>query len=147
MSSPTRLDTIFTHNSILRQLFRQASAHQGLSSRLRDLLAEPLRSHIELVAIRDGTLILTADSSAWAAKMRYQVPDLHRQMSEISEFSNIQTIRVKVAKSSAARHPLETRKALPMSAPTAEELQRQAASLDDPALKAVLLRLANRQKR
>jgi hypothetical protein len=147
MASPTRLDAIVTHNSILRQLFRQAAAHQNISSRVRNLLEEPLRSHVQLGAIRDGTLVLTADSSAWAAKLRYQIPKLHRQMAKHSEFSNIQTIRVKVKKSSTERHLGKSRQALPMSRSTAEGLQRQAEALDDPALKNALLRLAERQRR
>ena len=144
MSSPTKLDAIVTHNLALRKLFRHAAEHHGASLRIKSLLAEPVRSHIQLAVIRDGTLVLTADSSAWAAKMRYQVPDLHRKMAETSEFSEIQTIRVKVTKSSSAKEH-DSRRAVPMSAPVAAEMQRRAASVADPALKDALLRLANRR--
>ena len=147
MSSPTRLDSIVTHNSILRQLFRQAAVHQKTALHIKGLLEEPLRSHIQLVVIRDAILTLTADSSAWAAKMRYQIPNLYKQIASISDFAEIQTIRVKVSKSSALRHPLESRKALPINGSAAEGIQRQAESLDDPALRDALLRLAKRQER
>ena len=106
-----------------------------------------MRSHIQLATIRDGKLILTADSSAWAAKLRYRVPDLHKQMAESKDFGNIQTIRVKVARSSQIRDPLKSRKALPISEFAAGALERQAESLDDLALRGALLRLAKRRGR
>ena len=148
MSFPTRLGAIVTHNSILRQLFRQAATYQHISLQVRNLLEEPLRSHVRLGAIRDGTLTLTTDSSAWAAKLRYQVPNLHRELSTIPELSEIQTIRVKVAILPAEGNPSQSRKALPMSRPTADGLQRQAEALDvdDVALKGALLRLAKRYR-
>ncbi len=145
MSSPTKLNAIVTHNPTLRKLFRHAAGHHSASMRVKSLLAEPLRSHIQLAVIRGDTVVLTADSSAWAAKMRYQVPDLHRQMAKISDFSEIRTIRVKVTKSSSAQQQPLPRKALPISAPAASELQRRALSVDDPALKDALLRLAKRR--
>lgn len=145
MSSPTKLNAIVTQNPTLRKLFRHAAEHHSASSRVKSLLAGPLSSHIQLVVIRDETLVLTADSSAWAAKMRYQVPDLYKQMAKISEFSEIQTIRVKVSKSSQADQQPASRKAVPMSALAAAELQQRASSVDDPALKDALLRLASRR--
>ena len=145
MSSPTKLDTIVTQNSILRQLFRKAGDHQKLSFQIKGLLEEPLRSHIQLAAVRENKLTLTADSSAWAAKLRYLVPDLHKQIVQSADFANIQTIRVKVAKSLQMREPLKSRKALPISKLAAEGLERQAESLDDLALRDALLRLAKRR--
>ena len=146
MSSPTKLNSIVAHNSILRQLFRKAGDHQKLSLQVKGLLEEPLRSHIQLAAIRDGKLILTADSSAGAAQLRYRVPDMHKQMAESKDFGNIQTIRVKVARSSHMREPLKSRKALPISEFAAGGLERQAESLDDLALRGALLRLAKRRR-
>ena len=145
MSSPTKLDSIVAHNSILRQLFRKAGDHQKLSLLVKGLLEEPLRSHIQLAAIRDGKLILIADSSAWAAKLRYRVPDLHKQIAQSKDFADIQTIRVKVARSSQMRAPLKSRKALPISEFSAGRLERQAESIDDLALRGALLRLAKRR--
>lgn len=145
MSFPTKLDTIVTHNPILRKLFRNAAKHQNTAIRVKNLVAEPLRSHIQLAVVHEDTIVLTADSSAWAAKMRYQVPNLITQIKKISEFSEIQTIRVKVSKSSSADNQPRNRKALPISTPCASALQKKASSVNDPALKEVLLRLASRR--
>jgi hypothetical protein len=147
MSSPTRLDAIVTQNSILRQLFRQAATHRKLDLHIKHLLEEPLRGHIQLAVIRKDTLILTADSSAWAAKLRYQVPELRRQIAENSAFPDIQTIRVTVAKSDASRQRVKYAPLRPLTKATATELNRQAEALEDPALREALLRLADRQKR
>ncbi|HCU89684.1 MAG TPA: hypothetical protein DGR97_07065 [Gammaproteobacteria bacterium] len=145
MSFPTKLDAIVTHNPVLRKLFRNAAKHQNTALRVKSLVAEPLRSHIQLVAVREDTIVLTADSSAWAAKMRYQVPNLVKKIRKTSEFAEIQTIRVTVLKSSSADTLPRNRKAAPISVSCASALKNRASSVDDPALKEVLLRLASRR--
>ena len=147
MSSPTRLDAIVTRNSTLRQLFRQAAAHRKFDLIVKRLLEEPLSGHIQFAIIRENTLILTADSPAWAAKLRYQVPELHRQIAENPAFPVIQTIRVKVAKSDTSRQLENFVPIRPLTEATTRELSRQAESQKDPALREALLRLADRRKR
>jgi len=146
MSSPTRLEAIVAQNSILRQLLRQAAVHQELDSHVKCLLEEPLNGHIQLAVIREGSLVLVADSPAWAAKLRYQVPQLLRQITENPAFPDIQTIRVKVATSDASRQPVKVAQMRSLTKTSARELNRQAELLEDPALRDALLRLANRHK-
>ena len=146
MSSPTRLDAIVAQNSILRQLLRQAAVHQKLDLQVKCLLEEPLNGHIQLAVIREGSLILVADSPAWAAKLRYQVPQLLRQITGNPVFPDIRTIRVKVATSAASRQPVKVAQMRPLTKIAARELNRQAGFLEDPALRDALSRLANRRK-
>jgi len=147
MSSPTRLDTIVTRNLTLRQLFRQAATYQNLEIHIKPLLEEPLRHHIHLATLRGDTLTLIADSSAWAAKLRYQVPELRGRIAEISDFPKIQNIRVKVAKIDSP-YPADPQQSKPyLSNKVIEGLQQQANYLRDPALREALLRLTKKRKR
>lgn len=146
MSSPTRLDAIVTQDSILRQLFHQAAENRKLDFRIKHLLDEPVSSHIQVAVVRDANLVLVADSPAWAAKLRYEVPQLRRRLSENTAFPKIETIRIKVAKSNAPPQPGMRRAQRSLSRATAEGVKRQAESLEDPVLREAVLRLAERCK-
>lgn len=142
MSSPTRLDAIVTQNSLLRQLFRQAGAHRQLDRQLKDLLEEPLRSHVRVGVMRENSLVLVADSPAWAAKLRYQVPSLHSRIASHSAFPDIQTIRVKTAHSGTPPQRGADPPQRPLSKAAAEDVRNQARDLEDPVLREAVLRLA-----
>lgn len=144
MSSPTKLDAIVTQNSILRQLVRQAAAHKDLDRFVKSLIDQPLSSHLSLESIRDGVVTLVADSSAWAAKLRYQVPELHRLFGEKSALSNIHTIRVKVANPSASAPVRSPSKIRPLSPRTVAALEQSARQAGDPKLREALMRLKRR---
>lgn len=141
MSSPTKLGEIVTRNSVLRQLIEHAAVHKAFDRRIKLLIDEPLRSHFHVTGLRDDNLVLTADSSAWAARLRYQVPEIHRLIRESSDFPKVQAIRIKTAASQTHRRTQPTRKPLPLSAASVAELQNCAQRTDDPALRDVLLRL------
>jgi hypothetical protein len=145
MSSPTKLSTIVTQNSTLRQLIRQASVNKDLEKRFKAYLDEPFRRHIQVAALRTGSLILNVDSSAWAAKMRYLVPDLLSLLNADATFPSIQTIRVKVAVSDRSQSAPETKRANPISGSSAVSLQHCADQVNYPALKDALLRLKRRE--
>jgi hypothetical protein len=145
MSSPTKLDAIVTQNSTLRQLFRQAAAYRELGLGIKALLDEPLRRHIQVATVQGDTLILIADSPAWAAKLRYLTSDLRRRIAENTVFPEVRSIRVRVAKSGVPRQPDARRPKRPLSKLAVEELRCQAESLEDPVLREALLRLILRQ--
>lgn len=147
MSSPTKLGTIVTQNSTLRQLIRQALVNKDLEKRFKTYLDEPFRQHVQLVALRTGSLILNVDSSAWAAKLRYLVPDLLRLLNTDAAFPSVQTIRVKVAVSDRSQSAPKTKRVNPISGSSAVSLQHCADQVNDPALKDALLKLKRRESR
>ena len=72
--SPKSLsDLIFQPGSALNDLARRADAATGLASALRCALAPALAAELRTATLRsDGTLVVTAVSSAWAARLRYE---------------------------------------------------------------------------
>ena len=146
MPSPTKLGSIVTQNSLLRQLFRDAAENRSHNDRIKQLIDEPLRAHVCFALIKGDTLILIADSSAWASKLRYQVAAIQRRMESTPDLAQVRNIRVKVAAAEPVDHT-PTRRAQALSAATAEGVREQAQSIEDPLLREAVLKLAGHQRR
>ncbi len=146
MPSPTKLGAIVTHNSLLRQLFREARENRSHSEGIRQLIDEPLRTHVRFALIKDNTLILIADSSAWASKLRYQIANIQRRMEASPEFARVRNIRVKVAAAEPTTQ-VPVRRAQALSATTAEGIRKQAESIEDPLLREAILKLTSHRPR
>lgn len=145
MPSPTKLGSIVAQNSSLRQLFREAAENRSHNDRIKALIEAPLREHVRFALIKGDTLILIADSSAWASKLRYLVATIQRRMESSPDLAGVRNIRVKVA----AAEPVDQapiRRAQALSAATAEGVRAQAQSIEDPLLKEAILKLAGHQR-
>jgi hypothetical protein len=79
----------------LENLARQATAAQGLTDRVRRLLAEPLRPHLVAAARRGDELVVIMDSAAWTPRVRYGARALKVALEESGEPA-IGRLRVKV---------------------------------------------------
>jgi hypothetical protein len=126
-------------------LFREAAENRSHNDRIKQLIEEPLRAHVRFALIKGDTLILIADSSAWAAKLRYQVAAIQRRLEMSPDLALVRNIRVKVA----AAEPVNqtpTRRAQALSASAAEGVREQAQSIEDPLLRAAVLKLAGHQR-
>lgn len=146
MPSPTKLGAIVTQNSLLRQLFRDAAENRSQNERIRQLIDEPLRAHVRFALLKNDTVILIADSSAWASKLRYQVAAIQQRMESSPGMDGVRNIRVKVAAAEATTQ-IPTRRAKALSASTAEGVRSQAESIEDPLLRAAVLKLAAHRRR
>lgn len=146
MPSPTKLGAIVTQNSLLRQLFREAAENRSHNDQVKQLIDEPLRAHVRFALIKGDTVILIADSSAWASKLRYQVATIQRRMESSPELPEIRNIRVKVAAAEPTSQ-IPTHRAQALSATTAEGVRRQAESIEDPLLREAVLKLAGHRRR
>ena len=61
----------------LADLAAEARRREGLTERIRGLLPSDEAAHLVAVhTIDTGELVLTMDSSAWAARVRYRAEDL-----------------------------------------------------------------------
>lgn len=146
MPSPTKLGAIVTQNSLLRQLFREAAENRSHDDRIRQLIDEPLRAHVRFAMLKGDTVILIADSSAWASKLRYQVAAIQRRMESAPEMAGVRNIRVKVAAAEPTTQ-IPTRRAQAPSATTAEGVRKQAESIEDPELREAVLKLTGHRRR
>lgn len=130
-------------DSPLHDLLAHARRLEQIQRLLLRLLETPLAQHCRIADLRQGRLLLHADASAWATKMRFQAPSLLERLRRALPGEPILSIQVQVRLPDA---PARTgrRAATPMSAANAEALRDMAAGIVDPGLKAALMRLARR---
>ena len=143
MKSPTRVARIFSTIGALRQLTAQAERHQQLESSIAACLSPELRSHLRLGAIRDGCLVLIADSPAWATRARYFTPELLAKLPPDAEFEDVRSIRVRLRRATPAAEYPSKRNHLSERARAA--IESQAAATGDDRLSAALTRIARRR--
>lgn len=128
------------------RLLDQARALAELDALLERLIPPPLNEHTRVLAVRDTTLVLAADSPVWAARLRFHTPRLVKQLRD-DPAVRLRTVRVRVRPAdppeAAPRHLPGARL---LSSSNADTLQQTARSISDTGLKAALMRLASRRK-
>lgn len=88
------------------------------------------------------SLVLFADSAAWASITRFKVPELHAAL--LPEHPSLRRIRVTVETGTPARARRPARDPPVLSPAAAGILRAAARSMDHPRLARVLVRLAAR---
>lgn len=79
MNKPLKINEIIG-NRIQSRLVTQARALMALDAQLQQQLPDALRTHCRLLAVNGTTLVLAADSPAWAARLRFHTHQLVREL-------------------------------------------------------------------
>ena len=132
--------------SQLPRLIAQAERLQRASQVLRAHLEAPLSEHCRVANIKDGSVVMHADSPAWAAKLRFHVAGMLERLNKEKSFGALRAIRIKVSPISEML-PVAMPERLTVSGQAASVLKGAAQATDDAGLKAVLLRLAQRRNK
>jgi hypothetical protein len=77
------------------RLFAQARLLMDLELQLQRLLPAQLQTHCRLLAINGKTLVLAADSPAWAARLRFHTHQLVKQLT-LPRTVQLRAIRIRV---------------------------------------------------
>ena len=97
-SSPQRLRHVLDDSSHLRQLLAHARHLSHVERRLRTLWPESLNPHLCVLNLHEHTLVLQADSAAWATQARCLIPTMLETLNgDDPSIALIRTIRIKVA--------------------------------------------------
>ncbi|MGD8588212.1 MAG: DciA family protein [Chromatiales bacterium] len=125
----------------LNYLQNQLTLQEKLLQQVHACLPSPLDQHC-LGAIPHGkTLILLAESSAWASRLRYLAGEILKQLKHREiRFERIQ-VRVSIERR-LVQPKRPSRRALPLSRENAQLLRCLAESLDDAQLSSALQRLS-----
>ena len=143
MNKPLRIDKLLG-GSKYASLLQRVRALTALDAQLRELLPAPLNQHCRLLAVRDDTLVLAADSPVWASRLRFHAPQLVKQLSRLHAVK-LRTVRVRVRPPEASATAPPTRRAANRcGAAGTAAIQQAAQTVSDPELKTALLRLAGR---
>ena len=140
MSSPRQVGSLLQKDGALKLLLSEANRFTRLGRRLSGQLPAEFVPHTKLAALRDGCLVLLADTPAWATRLRYATPQILQQLSLCQEFASVKSIRVRVLRPDAPSGQTGRRNAMTVPATTA--LLRQASVTKDCRLRAALERLA-----
>ncbi|MFT4561579.1 MAG: hypothetical protein ACI9BW_001320 [Gammaproteobacteria bacterium] len=141
MSSPTKLVAIVTQNSILRQLVQEAAQYAEIEQRFLQLIEQPLRGHIQVALWRNRKLTLIVESAAWAAKLRYKIPELLSLCKSNPNCPAVDSIRVKIDTRKGSEGDRKPHRMSALSASDMASLESCASKVSDPALQHILRRL------
>lgn len=82
----------------LRQLLAHAHHLSHIERRLRTLWPAPLNPHLGVLNLHEHTLVLQADSAAWATQARCLIPAMLELLNgDNPSIAPVRTIRIKVA--------------------------------------------------
>lgn len=137
---PATVNRILARGTSVPALYEQALRLIELQKQLRSLLPPPLGDHVTVGNCRNGILTVYADSAAWAARLRFEVPGLLNRLNETSPDAGIRTLRTRIRPPDPVAAPAAGKPLL--SAASARLLQDVAESIDDPGLRESLLRLS-----
>ncbi len=128
----------------LKAVIDQARQLDRLSRRLQRALPEELQGQWRLARLDEGEMVIVAESSAWATRLRYLTPQIQAAAERVTGFRP-QRVTVRVAPSEPS--PRRRHSPAPLSEQARATLQGAAAATDDPRLREALERLASRARR
>jgi len=116
---------------------------QQLSRLIQNTLDPEMAAHCQLLNLRNSSLIMACDSTAWATRLRYHVPTLLQALQQ-SGLSGVADIQIRV--SPVVQPPQQrAKKRAVLSTDAAYCIQQCAQSVTDPALSRALQQLARRK--
>ena len=156
-----KFNELVSSNDQLNKLYHHAKDICALNEKLHKHLAPSLSSHCIVANYSDETLTVNADTSAWASKLRYCIPDILKFAKLECGLSNLKTVRVKVSpihhktnqsktgQSKTGQSKFSgtnsTRKAH-LSKKSADFIKNIAKSINDPDLRKSILKISTHGK-
>lgn len=125
----------------LQHVLEKAAILDQLTRDLRDSLAAPLNQHVSVANIRQNTLVIAADSSAWVTRARYQAPGILKLIRQKTGLKQLTKIHFKVIDTRPVEAEVQSRHPS-MTEGTSLLLESTAQGIADPVLKAAIRRLS-----
>ncbi|MEJ2516354.1 MAG: DciA family protein [Gammaproteobacteria bacterium] len=100
---PTRLGDILA-GSKLADLASRARDAESLFHQIKDLLPNPEAAHVTGASRSGDTVVILADSAAWATRIRFHAPELLKWLSPKYDGA-VERVKVRVRPEAGARPP------------------------------------------
>jgi len=81
----------------LANLERRASEVLTLTAKVKQALKEPERSHVIAAVYHEDTLVITTDSAAWTAQIRFAIDELRKHLAASGEKTFV-SLKVRVGR-------------------------------------------------
>jgi hypothetical protein len=142
---PERLSHLLTPGGDgLGRLVRHADLLARASALVAGRLPPPLGDHCRVADVEGGTVVVQADSAAWAARLRFMTPAVRDALAPLLAGSVVKQVKVTVASPRPPTAAQPTGRRPPLTAESALLLERAAEAVTDPALQDALRRLSRR---
>jgi hypothetical protein len=139
--SPVAIKNVLNNRqSPLNNLIKHAKLLQLLTDKFRSILPKPLNEHVFVTSIEKSVLTVVTDSSVWASLLHYHTTDILNYTLSINDLPPVKKIRIKVSPFHMPETPKKTQHAI--STTSAQQIKTAATSIQDPKLRAALLKLA-----
>lgn len=127
--------------SSLSTLYKKAKSIKEIDGKLKKLLDQSLKDKFELANINNNSAILLVCSSAWATRLRYNIPAILDALNNQLNFTAVKTIRIKIKKHSYEKPVINSKPAY-LSSSTAKFLNEAANNFTDPELRECILNIS-----
>ena len=142
-----QFNQLISSNKQLNKLYTHARDICALNEKLHNYLDPTLSGHCSIANYSAETLIINADTSAWASKLRNRIPDILDYARHKCGLNKLITVRIKVSPNDNNK----TQSALPvtglgrkayLSKNSADFIASVATSIQDPVLRESILRIS-----
>jgi hypothetical protein len=130
-----------TDTKTLKTIINRAHYLNELTQKVRHYLAEELAAHCQVANYQAGKLVLIVDSSVWASRLRFSIPQLCKSLQTLALFEQLKTIEYTI-KSLYEPIAKPAQKKLNLSMANSTLLTTTAEGISDTKLQQALLRLA-----
>lgn len=142
--TPYKINDIFAGSSDkLSFLYFHAQTIIKLQNHLRAELPTPLGDHVTIANYNSNSLIIQTDSSAWAAKLRFKIPELLTILRNRCGLPELQTIRIKIKVPDSDQSTPDRK--LTLSNQSSNFLRNIANTIPDLELQQSLLKISRHQ--
>lgn len=134
---------LMASNKQLCQLRSETRRFRKIESYLYQVLPVYLVAHTGLLSYENDILVIQADNSNWAGKLRFFIPQLTRDLKKVNFFKGLIAVKVKTKPRYKQVYTVKkaNRKALSINAK--HSLLETAEAIQDTALKDALRKLAS----
>ncbi len=127
--------------SPLASLYKKGLSIRDLDVNLKVHLDQTLTKHFELANINKDSVILLANSSAWATRLRYNIPTILNVLHNQLNLTSIKSVRIKIKKS-LLDYSIKNKKTFSLSNKSAIFLKNAADNFKDPQIRKQILKLS-----
>lgn len=144
--SPKSIAEVVSSSPMIKQLRQETRKLERLQRLIDSLLDAELVKRLQVGAIGNDYIVLIAESSAWAAKIRYIIPMILEHLRNQADYAQITTIRIRTQKyDRPAPYVPETRR-LSLGVDAASAIEETAENVEDQDIAKALRRLTRHSK-
>lgn len=140
-STPQHIGQHLRQPGIITHLVQQTDKLVRLHKIMRAYLPPHLQDHARLAAADESVWLIKTESSAWATRLRYELPNLRQQLS-LHLQRELPPFKLKVEPLAAAPEDKSPPRRLTLTQSSASFIEGAADSVNDERLGAALMRLA-----